>query len=120
MSSSSDGTDVAILDAARRCLTRPGRREVSMAAIAGEAGVSRQAVYLHFETRAELLAALVRHVDEVHGFADLLRKCERAPDGCSALWELIGAWGGYVAKITDVARAVRAAGATDDDAARAF
>ena len=91
-----------------------------MAEIAGEAGVSRQAVYLHFETRAELLAALVRHVDEVHGFEDMLRKCERAPDGCGALWEFIGAWGGYVARITDVARAVKAASATDDDAALAF
>ena len=91
-----------------------------MATIAGEAGVSRQAVYLHFATRTELLAALVRHVDEVHGFEELLRKCEAAPDGCSALWEFIGAWGGYVARITDVVRAVRAAGATDDDAAAAF
>ena len=91
-----------------------------MAEIAAEAGVSRQAVYLHFETRTELLAALVRHVDEVHGFEDMLRKCERAPDGCSALSEFIGAWGGYVARITDVARAMRAASATDHDAALAF
>ena len=91
-----------------------------MAQIAREAGISRQAVYLHFETRTELLAALVRHVDEVHGFEDMLRKCERAPDGCSALWALIGAWGGYVARITDVARAMKAASATDQDAALAF
>lgn len=91
-----------------------------MAAIAEEAGVSRQAVYLHFETRTELLAALVRHVDEVHGFENMLRRCERAPDGCSALWAFIGAWGGYVAQITDVARAMRAASATDVDAALAF
>jgi AcrR family transcriptional regulator len=91
-----------------------------MAAIADEAGVSRQALYLHFDSRTELLAALVRHVDEVHGLEDLLRRCERAPDGCGALWQLIGAWGGYVARITDVARAVRAAGATDEDAALAY
>jgi AcrR family transcriptional regulator len=120
MSSSDRGTRGLILDAARRALTRPGRREVSMAEIAKEAGISRQAVYLHFETRTELLAALVRHVDDVHGFDDLWRACEREPDGSSALWELIGAWGGYVARISDVARAMKAAGATDDDAARAF
>ncbi len=120
MSSKDGDTRVVILEAARRLVTEPGRRSVSMAEIASAAGVSRQAVYLHFETRTQLLVALVRHVDEVHGFAALLRKCERASDGRAVLAEFIGAWAGYVARITDVARAMRAAGATDEDAALAW
>src|SRR5687768_18337288 len=36
----------------------------SMGRIAAEAGVSRQALYLHFQSRAGLLLALVRWVDE--------------------------------------------------------
>ena len=114
------GTRAAILDAARQLVTDPGRRSVSMAEIASAAGVSRQAVYLHFENRTQLLIALVRYVDEVHGFAAMLRKCERAPDGRGVLSEFIKAWAGYVARITDVARAMRAAGATDDEAALAW
>jgi AcrR family transcriptional regulator len=114
------GTRVSILDAARRLVTEPERRNVSMAEIAAAAGVSRQAVYLHFESRTQILVALVRHVDEVHGFADMLQRCERAPDGRGVLSEFIVAWAGYVAHITDVARAMRAASATDDDAALAW
>ncbi|WP_437759577.1 TetR/AcrR family transcriptional regulator [Sorangium sp. So ce1389] len=120
MSSKDGDTRAVILEAARRLVTEPGRRGVSMAEIASAAGVSRQAVYLHFETRTQLLVALVRHVDEVHGFADLVRKCERAPDARAVLSEFIGAWADYVAHITDVARAMRAARATDEDAELAW
>jgi len=120
MSSASEDTRVTILDAARRLMTDPARRGVSMAEIAAAAGVSRQAVYLHFEGRTELLVALVHHVDEVHGFASMLRKCERAPDGRRFLSAFVAAWADYVARITDVARAMRAAAATDHDAALAW
>jgi AcrR family transcriptional regulator len=96
------------------------RRAVSMAEIAADAGVSRQAVYLHFENRTQLLAALVRHVDETNGFAEMLRKCELAPDGRGLLSELITSWASYVARISDVARAMRAEAETDPDAALAW
>ena len=36
---------------------------LTMAEVAAQAGVSRQAVYLHFADRTALLTALVRHVD---------------------------------------------------------
>lgn len=120
MSTTSGETRVAILDAARRLMTAPERRGVSMAEIASAAGLSRQAVYLHFANRTQLLVALVRHVDEVHGFAAMLQRCERAGDGRGVLAEFIAAWAGYVARITDVARAMRVAAATDEDAALAW
>jgi AcrR family transcriptional regulator len=49
-------TQDRILDAARACaMSRP---DFSMAEVAAKAGLSRQAVYLHFPDRAALLAAL--------------------------------------------------------------
>ncbi|WP_438025442.1 helix-turn-helix domain-containing protein [Sorangium sp. So ce233] len=67
--SSKDGeTRGVILEAARRLGTEPGRRGVSMAEIASAAGVSRQAVYLHFETRTQLLVALLAWRDRMRGF----------------------------------------------------
>lgn len=120
MSSKGEETRLAILESARRLVTDPARRPIAMADIAAEAGVSRQAVYLHFETRTQLLIALVRHVDLVHGFAALLHRCRQAGDARRTLSAFIGAWAGYVALITDVARAMRAAAAADGDAALAW
>jgi AcrR family transcriptional regulator len=120
MSTPPGGTHQAILDAAHRLVTQRRRGAVSMAEIASEAGVSRQAVYLHFDSRTQLLVALVRHVDEVQGFAAMLGKCELAPDGRGLLSEFIAAWAAYVARISDVARAMRAAATSDDDAAQAW
>ncbi|MFN2487225.1 MAG: TetR/AcrR family transcriptional regulator, partial [Acidimicrobiia bacterium] len=41
---------------------------------ADRAGVSRQAVYLHFGDRAGLLLALVQHIPETLGFQELLAR----------------------------------------------
>jgi AcrR family transcriptional regulator len=63
----SGDTRSRILDAALAAVREsPG---LTMADVAAKAGVSRQAVYLHFADRAALLLALVRHVDEVRGLA---------------------------------------------------
>jgi hypothetical protein len=43
--------------------------------VAREAGVSRQAVYLHFSSRASLFVAVVRHMDEQE---DIRRRREQA------------------------------------------
>jgi AcrR family transcriptional regulator len=45
----------AILDAARRLLEERGYHGIGLDAIGREAGVSRQAVYLHFRSKAGLL-----------------------------------------------------------------
>jgi TetR/AcrR family transcriptional regulator, mexCD-oprJ operon repressor len=47
----------AILDAAERILRR--RAQLTIAAVAGEAGVSRVTLYSHFATRGELIEAVV-------------------------------------------------------------
>ncbi|MBL8552452.1 MAG: TetR family transcriptional regulator [Hyphomonadaceae bacterium] len=59
--------------------------DASLGRIAQEAGVSRQAVYLHFKDRADLYLALVRYVDETRNLAPAIRAIEEAPDGEAAL-----------------------------------
>lgn len=57
-----------ILGATRRCLSRYGAAKTGIADVASEAGVSRQSVYNHFESRSHLFAsALAAAGDE---FAD--------------------------------------------------
>lgn len=65
MSSRSERTRAAILDAAWVRLEAGGAGHLED--IAADAGVSRQSVYLHFESRAGLLLALVEHVDRQLG-----------------------------------------------------
>jgi AcrR family transcriptional regulator len=54
--SSETGTKARILDAAQACAQKD--QGLTMAAVAAGAGLSRQAVYLHFPDRAALLAGL--------------------------------------------------------------
>jgi AcrR family transcriptional regulator len=51
-----------IVDAAVRCLVRGGVTGASMAAIAGEAGVSKALLHYHYADRARLLADVVTHL----------------------------------------------------------
>jgi AcrR family transcriptional regulator len=61
-----------LLSASRRVFSRHGFRRTSMAMVAEEAGVSRQAIYHHFPSKELLFSALVdslqsRAQDEAHG-----------------------------------------------------
>ncbi|HLZ84716.1 MAG TPA: TetR family transcriptional regulator [Caulobacteraceae bacterium] len=89
---SSDGskldTRTRILDSALE-LMRAGASNASLVQIAKAAGVSRQAVYLHFADRADLYVALVRHVDEQRDLAGALRRLAAAPTGEAALQEAV-------------------------------
>ena len=61
MSTKNPDTRTRALKAAWKLLEEGGS-SVRMADIAKAAGISRQAVYLHFPTRAELLVAVTRHL----------------------------------------------------------
>lgn len=67
-SSRSQATRAAILDAALRLLEGHGYHAVGLAAVGREAGVSRQAIYLHFGSKANLLKALVDDLNEKYVF----------------------------------------------------
>src|SRR5829696_6021889 len=56
-------TREAILDALVRVIAR-GVAELSMPAVAQEAGVSLRTVYRHFPTKRDLLSALAWHLDD--------------------------------------------------------
>ena len=62
---------------------------LTMAEVAAQAGVSRQAVYLHFADRTALLLALVRHVDETRGLAAKLAAIAKAPSARAAVAAMV-------------------------------
>ena len=115
--SRSRATRAAILDAALRLLENDGYHAVSVADVALAAGVSRQAVYLHFGSKARLLEALVDDLNERYIFTafDRFRLWE-ASSGIEAL----DAWVVVVAtttpRILAVANAVDVARRSDPEA----
>ena len=58
-------TSDRLIDAAVRLLSRPGGGLISIEAIAAEAGLTKGAVYHHFEDRSKLLRAVARRVSPV-------------------------------------------------------
>jgi AcrR family transcriptional regulator len=108
-----------ILETARRLITEQGPR-VSMADVARAAGISRQAVYLHFGSRASLLVAVVRDMDERDGIRE---RCERALTGeepVEAFRVFLRVWLRYAAAIHPVASVLLASRRDDPDAAAAW
>jgi AcrR family transcriptional regulator len=108
-----DATRTRILEAAWQLISgRGGHQAVSMAEIATAAGVSRQLVYLDFETKAGLLAAMTRWVDETSGFGQRINDAVCLPrrDG---LEQLIRTWLEYLPVIVPVASALESAPAGD-------
>lgn len=68
-------TRTQILEAARAVFEELGYYDAGLGAVAKKAGVSRQAIYLHFPSKAELLSALHLHI-----FAtDVVPAIERHP-----------------------------------------
>jgi AcrR family transcriptional regulator len=59
-----DAQRQAILDAARRLVSKGGFREAQMAAVATEAGVATGTLYRYFPNQADLLTALFRAVSQ--------------------------------------------------------
>jgi AcrR family transcriptional regulator len=76
-------TRAQILEAARAMFEEHGYHGAGLEAVARKAGVSRQAIYLHFPSKAELLAALHMQIFTT----DVVPAVERHPitDSTSAL-----------------------------------
>lgn len=119
MSRQNPNTRSRILDAAWGLL-EDGDSKVRMSDIARKAGVSRQAVYLHFPSRAELLVETTRHIDEVKNVDARLAKSRAAMNGRERLGLFIDAWGGYIPEIYGVGRALMAMQDTDEEARKAW
>jgi AcrR family transcriptional regulator len=83
----SGDTDNRILEAALVRLRANQGASLTMAEVAAQAGVSRQAVYLHFADRTALLTALVRHVDG--GRAVKIATIAKAPSARAAVAAMV-------------------------------
>lgn len=120
MSSSSVETRNRILKASLTLLVRSEGKEVRMADIAKKAGVSRQALYLHFGTRADLLVATTHYLDDIKGSDSRLAASRAATKGIDRLDAFIEAWAGYIPEIYGVAKALLAMSDTDEAAEDAW
>ena len=120
MSSKNSKTRDRILKAALKLLEASQGKGVRMTDIAKRAGISRQALYLHFSTRAELLIATTYYLDEVKGVEERLVPSRTAQSGIERLDAFIEAWGTYIPEIYGIAKALLAMRDTDEAAAEAW
>lgn len=119
MSSEKPSTRERILDATWKLL-ESGEKSTRMSDIAKAVGISRQALYLHFPNRADLLIATTRYIDEVKDVEARLAPSRSARSGRARLDAFIEAWGGYIPEIHGVSTALRAMQATDTEARQAW
>ena len=120
MSRKNIDTRERILRATWTLLEANPAESVLMGDIAKKAGISRQAVYLHFPTRAELLVATARYLDEVKKVDERLAASRSAATGVERLDAFIEAWGNYIPEIAGIAKAFLAMQGTDEAAAIAW
>ena len=89
MSSGDPATRRRILEAARKLLeARPGAN-IAMGEVAERAGVSRQALYLHFADRTDLFLEVSRLVDSTARTPARQRRIDEAPTARDAFQEAI-------------------------------
>jgi AcrR family transcriptional regulator len=120
MSSENIETRTRILEATVRMLEKHSGRGVRMGDIAKETGISRQAVYLHFASRTELLVGATRYLDEKLDVDSRLAPSRGATLGVERLALYIESWGNYIPDIYGVAKALMLAQDTDEAAAAAW
>ena len=112
-------TRTRLLDAAWQEADDRGIERLTLAGVGARAGVSRQAVYLHFGNRATLLVEMAARHDRTSGFTRRLSATRRqAPvDGFRAM---LDAWFDYLPTILRIGVALEAAQLTGGDGASAY
>ncbi len=120
MSSENLETRERILESAWKLLADGQASAVRMSDIAKQTGISRQAVYLHFPNRAELLIATTRYIDEVKDIDERLARSRSASTGIERLEAFVEAWGNYIPEVYGVASALIAMQAEDEEAGAAW
>jgi AcrR family transcriptional regulator len=113
-------TRQTILEAARGLFEERGAHETKLEDVAARAGVSRQAVYLHFGSRAGLLLALVAHVDESGPLRELADRVAQARPGAAVLDAALAVQADYWPVIYRIARPFDEARRTDPAIAEAW
>lgn len=109
-----------ICEAALRLIAKDGGGQVTLAAVARAAKVSRQALYLHFADRAALFLAVVRYADERRGVPEAVRRLEAAPSGLAALREMAALQAALNPGIWPLARLLESIRRDDEAAERSW
>jgi len=109
-----------LLRATRELLESTPFASVTVGTVAKRARVSRQAVYLHFRSKTELLLALVDWIDATGRLPVVFRSIAAIADPVERLLALVEGASIYQADIADVALALRAARDTDEAARAAW
>ncbi len=117
---SSSGSRDRVLEAALRLIRKRGDAKVTMAQIAKAARLSRQAVYLHFADRADLMVALARHVNESLGLPAEIQRVMNSQTGIAMIEAFVSMQARGNPAVWAVARAIDAVRRTDAAAARAW
>lgn len=116
MSSKNITTRHRILQSTLSLLEEGGGGAVRMADIAKASKISRQALYLHFANRTELLVATTRYLDEIYDSDARLEKSRSMKSGVDRLGAWIEVWGDHIPRIYGVAKALLAMRDSDQEA----
>jgi AcrR family transcriptional regulator len=109
-----------ILRATWRLLEERRGQSVRLEDVAQAANVSRQAVYLHFGSRATLFIETARYADESLHLLERIRAACDAETGVIAIEAYVRFWAGYAPQIYGLAKALLVLRATDEAAAAAW
>lgn len=120
MSSGDPGTRTRIMETTRRLIEASRGESVRLQDIAQAAGVSRQAIYLHFGSRAGLMVATVQYIDEAAGFVERTRHIRDEEDSLARVDLFLDFWAEYVPTIYGLAKQLLLLRATDEGAAAAW
>lgn len=120
MSSGDPATRARILLAARELLEKTPGAPVSMGQIARHAGVSRQALYLHFAERTSLLVEVSRMADAAARTPERQRRVDQAPTARDALREAIALQAALKPELRGIATALDVLRRTDPAAGAAW
>lgn len=110
-------TREALLDAARAILATDGFDALTMAGVAERAGVTRRAVYLHFDNLAALLACLFDHIATTERLEASMAPIWDAPDAEQGLTRWVHHLADYHPRVMAVDRALQQVERSDPAAA---
>lgn len=91
-----------------------------MSDIAKATGISRQALYLHFTSRTDLLVETTRYQDDLLDVNARLAPSRNAATGRARLDAFVTAWGSHIPQVWSLARPLLTLAATEPEAATAM
>lgn len=120
MSSGDPETRQRLLEVTCQLVEERRGQNVRLEDVAKAAGVSRQAVYLHFGNRTTLLVETARYLDEKLKINERLQPVLVEQGAVSMLEAYVDFWAAYIPDVYGLAKALLIARDTDEGAATAW